>query len=477
MKRDFAISTAWSTVAGWIEQGAGALIFFLIARLVGVDAFGVAAMAFAFLFLGEFLVRDTITEAIVSRKDLEDGRLEATFVALTGFSLAVAGALCIIAVLAARAYGEPQVAPLLMAASPTVLMIGAAGVSTALLRRRLAYRVLAIRSVVGVIAGGIVGVSLALGGFGAWSLVGQRLTEIGINSAFAFQAAGWAPKRMPRGADFALLRGLGPRVVALRAVTLVITQTPTVALGLFAEPRAVGLFAFAWRLVELTSFVIVKPMQGVAQSAIAAMRRQHMPTTAFFLDLIELSAFGTFTAFAGLALIGEPLVGLLLGAEWREAGAILPLLCVAGATLALRAIQEAYLLALDRVDAFMTATIVEAAAGLVLIGAASPFGLGAVSASVAVRALIALPLRARAALAPEAISAAHFVKALATPMLLAAGMAIVVAGWRAFALTRLNDFWFVTSAIAIGVASAAGVLFALMPNAVARLRSFMHREG
>ena len=82
MKRDFTIGAAWSTAGGWIEQAVTAINFLVIARLVGVEAFGVAAMAFAFLFLGEFLVRDTLTESIVERRSLEDGRLEATFVAL-----------------------------------------------------------------------------------------------------------------------------------------------------------------------------------------------------------------------------------------------------------------------------------------------------------------------------------------------------------------------------------------------------------
>ena len=150
MKRDFTVSAAWNTAGGWIEQAVTAVNFLVIARLVGVEAFGIAAMAFAFLFLGEFLVRDTLTEAIVERRSLEDGRLEATFVGLIGFSLVVVVALVVISQVAAKAYGEPTVGPLLLAASPTVLMIGAAGVSTALLRRQLAYRALAIRTVLGV---------------------------------------------------------------------------------------------------------------------------------------------------------------------------------------------------------------------------------------------------------------------------------------------------------------------------------------
>jgi PST family polysaccharide transporter len=476
MKRDFTIGAAWSAAGGWIEQGVGAVIFLVVARLVGVEDFGLAAMAFAFLFLGEFLVRDTLTEAIVERRTLEDGRLEATLVALTGFSLLIILALGFISLLAAEAYGERTVGPLLMAASPTVLMIGAAGVSTALLRRNLAYRTLAIRAVLGVSAGGIVGITMALNDFGAWSLVGQRLTEVGINSVMSFTAAGWAPKRWPCRADLALLRGLGPKVVLLRLMTIVIGQTPTVALGIFAEPRAAGLFAFGWRLVEIVRALIVRPLQGVAQPVIAAMRRQHAATNHFFLDLNNLAAWIAFPAFVGLALIAAPLVEMLLGQDWRAAGVILPILCVSGAVSALTGIQEAYLLALDRIEAFVRASAMEAVFGIVIVALASQYGPAAAAGAVVLRSLIALPLRTSAALAPERIAPAALITSLAAPMLATATMSVPVALWRIVVLGRVPDLIFLSSAVAIGVAAVFLLLFVL-PNSLARLRTFLHASA
>ena len=129
MKRDFTKGLAWTAAASWLEQAAAAIIFLVIAKLIGVESFGITAMAFAFLFLGEYLIRDTITEAIVERSSLEEGRREATFVVLTGFALALTLALVILAPVIARLYGQPEVMALLIVASPTVLMIGVAGVS------------------------------------------------------------------------------------------------------------------------------------------------------------------------------------------------------------------------------------------------------------------------------------------------------------------------------------------------------------
>jgi PST family polysaccharide transporter len=349
-------------------------------------------------------------------------------------------------------------------------------VPTALLRRALAFRTLAIRTTLGVLCGGVVGVSMAAHGCQAWSLVGQRLTEVGVNSLIAFHAARWLPRRLPSRREFALVHGLGPRVVILRSLTIVINQTPPVVLGIVAGPRAVGLVALALRLVELIGFMIVKPLQGVAQSALAAMRRKHAATDQFYLDLTELAGLCGFTAFAGLALISEPVVLLLAGRDWRVAGEILPAICLAGAVASLTSIQEAYLLALDRLTGFVKATFAEAALGVVLIALAAPYGVLPTAAAVALRALVGLPLRSRATLAVEAIAPMRFLRALSAPCLLGAGMAAPVALWRLSAYGRVPQAAFVAAAIAIGLLCVGALLLGPMPKARARLRSFVQPE-
>lgn len=271
-----------------------------------------------------------------------------------------------------------------------------------------------------------------------------------------------------------MVKGLGAQVLRLRFITLVIFQTPTVMLGYMADPRAVGLFAFAARLSEIVLTVFVKSLQGVGQPAIAALRRSRQSTADFYLDLIELAALSGFVAYTGLALIAFPLVDLLLGPEWHEASRILPFLCLAYAIIALSSIQEAYLMALDRVQPFLRAAWAEAVLGLVLIGLASQFGPVTAAAAVALRTILAFPLRMRAAHAPEAIRPVQFCKMLVAPLLLAVGMAIVVGAWRLAMLGRIPDVIYVAAAIGIGAASAGGILLGFMPRAVDRLRTFLH---
>jgi hypothetical protein len=69
------------------------------------------------------------------------------------------------------------------------------------------------------------------------------------------------------------------------------------------------------------------------------------------------------------------------------------------------------------------------------------------------------------------------VASLAAPVLATAAMAVPVAWWRIVMLGRVPDAIFLVSTIIIGVAAVGILLFGLMPNSLARLRTFLHASA
>jgi O-antigen/teichoic acid export membrane protein len=172
IRRRLVVGVAWMFAGNWTEQAANFLVFIVLARMLGAEAFGLAAMAIVFVLLGEFLVRETLTETIIQLKQVEDGHLDAVFWLLGLLSVCIVGLTIICADWIAGLFSEPRVAGYLVWATPAVLCIGLSGVPVACLRRQLEFRVLAIRATLGVLAGGAVGIAMALGDLGPWSLVG-----------------------------------------------------------------------------------------------------------------------------------------------------------------------------------------------------------------------------------------------------------------------------------------------------------------
>ena len=92
-------------LASWTEQAINFAVFVILARLLGVEAFGLLALAAALVVLAEVLVRESLSEFLISEASPGAGHYDAAFWSLTILGAGLAAALYGIAPLVAIFYG------------------------------------------------------------------------------------------------------------------------------------------------------------------------------------------------------------------------------------------------------------------------------------------------------------------------------------------------------------------------------------
>ncbi len=380
--RQFSRGVAWMAIGNWIEQAVNFAVFVTLARLLGARDYGLLAMASVFIVLSEQLVRESLSEHLIAVEKAEPEDLNATFWLLAALGLALGLVLVLIAPLAARAYGEPEVRSLILALAPSVMIVALNAVPVAILRRRLDFRILSLRAIAGVVLGGIVGIGMALQGFGVWSFVGQWLTLISTNAVMAWTAVDWRPGLATSRAHLRRVAGFGAQVLGLRAGELAATQTPLLVIGATLGPEATGLFSVAWRLVETLSFLIVTPLRQASQSAFAALARQGGDAGGLLVDLSRLAAMVALPFFTGLGVLVGPIVGLVFGPNWSGAAPVLAALAPMGVYICLARVQIAYCLAAGRAGQVAVLAWAVVLLMALLIWIASRWGMVAVALAV-----------------------------------------------------------------------------------------------
>lgn len=427
--RQFSRGVAWMAIGNWVEQAVNFAVFVTLARLLGARDYGLLAMASVFIVLSEQLVRESLSEYLIAAEKADEADLNATFWLLAGLGVLLGGALALIAPFAARAYGEPEVKGLILALAPSVLIVALNAVPVAILRRRLDFRVLSLRAIAGVIVGGVVGISMALNGFGVWSFVGQWLALISTNAVMAWTAVDWRPGLAVTRDDLRQAGHFGAQVLGLRAGELAATQTPVLVIGATLGPEATGLFSVAWRLVETLSFLIVTPLRQASQSAFAALTREGGDAGALLADLLRLAAMVAVPFFMGLAVLAGPMIGLVFGPDWAGAAPVLSALAAMGVYICLARVKIAFCLAAGR--AGQVAILAWAVVGLMaaLIWVASRWGMVAVALAVVVSHGVLWPHYFRAVARLSGRPAVAFFGGLALPaggaILMGAGVFLI----------------------------------------------------
>ncbi|MEZ5165887.1 MAG: oligosaccharide flippase family protein [Acidimicrobiales bacterium] len=162
--RKLSFALFWSFLQGFGAQGLTVVVTFLLARQLGPEVFGLAALAIVYVLFVEMLMRQGLSVAIVQRPDLTDRDLDTAFWLLGAISLAIAGATVGLAGVWADINREPQLRELTIVLSVVVPIRALAVVQDALSRRRLEFKALAWRTFVASIVSGVVALAMALSG-------------------------------------------------------------------------------------------------------------------------------------------------------------------------------------------------------------------------------------------------------------------------------------------------------------------------
>src|SRR6202034_482989 len=198
--------TANSMVWSLVENGGLALISFLslivYLRILSIADFGLFSTALALIELLGVLVTMLFHNALVQRSDATDVHFNTAFTATMALSLLMALGCWAMAPIFAAWVHQPEAARILAWMG---LIFPCSAVSATLVaqqRRQFAFRTLALRSLVGRVIGGGIGIAAALMGAKLWSLVLQQILIAAIGSFVLWVSSAKTPRLQFRYAEF-----------------------------------------------------------------------------------------------------------------------------------------------------------------------------------------------------------------------------------------------------------------------------------
>lgn len=385
-------ATLWRFADGFGLELSSFLFFLVLGRLLAPEAFGLVAIAGAFIQACQVLLRGGFGAAILQRPELEPEHLSAALWANIGMGGVCAVLLLTLAWPLAVFQDKAQLLPVLAALTPVLLLSSVSWIFQAYLKRLLRYDLAASSSLLSVLAGGLVGVAMAIGGAGVWSLVGQQLA--GALTAFAVLliTVPWRPGLEMSWHHLRKLRSFATNAVLGDVLDFAGRRLDIVILGFFLGTHAIGLYFVATRLVFTVSMLTYFVVYDLCLAVLSHLHAEPDTLREAAARTLQLTSLLCLPAFLGLALVAEPLIALLFGAVWIEAAMPLQVMAVANIPFALTLTIRQILKAAGRADLALGLAVANAALSFVAVLLAAPWGLAAVAAAGGVAAGACLPL-------------------------------------------------------------------------------------
>jgi PST family polysaccharide transporter len=467
----------WSAVNTWTNSLLSLAVVTLLARLVSPNEFGIVALAGVYVSFGQVFISDTVSEALVQRHPLEDDHLDAAFWMMAALGVLATLAGVAVAPLLGAVFSEQAVVPILQVISLRLMFDALLAVPNALLLRQLDFRSFATRSLFANIAGGAVGVGLALAGAGAWALVCQQLVNAGVTLAVVGANAGWLPRWRFSGAHARDLIRYSSFSVLSRLGYFLVNNVDRILIGFLLSSTALGIYSLAKRVTEMMSASITGVVVAVAHPWFARDQRDPVRLRASLTSLMDRTALVAFPAFFGLASVARDAVPLVFGEKWIAAVPILQVLALLMALYAVSTLHGALVRAMGRADWW--SGFVNLTSALYVVGfiAAGRYGIFAVAASSLAMFLLVSPLHFWMVARLLDLRLSRYLPIFVAPLAASCAMAaliLLVRHWAPFAALPLLSR--VAAEVAVGMASYGLLVAVLAPDRTRSLVSQLRRS-
>ena len=325
-KQDAIKGVKWTVIANGSRQIVSFGVFWLLARLLSPDVFGLVALASVYISFLELFVSQGLGMAIIQKKDLKDEHIDTAFWTSV-FSGVV---LFILTIVLSRpiAYlmGEIKLQPLLAVMATGFIMISLSNIQSSILTRELKFKELAMRQVFGLIGGGVVGVVMALNQFGAWSLVGQQLTRSAINVATIWKVSTWRPQFRYSRVYLKDLMSFSWAVFLSRLFTFFSSRGDQFVIGKVLGSSQLGFYSVGQKLIQLLNLGIANPITSVALPLLSRIQDDAQKMTKSIYNGIEIVALFSWPVYTLLLCTAPDVVQILFGEKWLQAGNIVRVL-------------------------------------------------------------------------------------------------------------------------------------------------------
>ena len=367
-----------------------AIAFAFTSRVLGPGEFGAVALAASIVAMATTIVPVAFGEALIQRADLRQPHLDSVFWLTSVVGVVVFIALIASAPLAARLSGQPILAEILPVLALRMPFEAMATVPTALIARRMDFRLLALRSMLAsLLASGLCIVMLVMG-FALWALVASQLTGSIVACVVAALTAGWWPGRRISTRAMRDLRSFG--LFSMGGKVLNDARIDQFLLGALLGPAALGLYFFARRLYQMLLDMTGGAIMPVSNVLFASLqseiekRREAYLLASFGATAVSLPVFGGCLAVAPVA------VPLVFGPQWASAVFAVQAFSMIGIMAGLGVIQSALIRNLGAPGWWFWYQTAGQGLSWLIIAAFAPWGINAIMVATVLRTLALWPL-------------------------------------------------------------------------------------
>lgn len=368
LKEKTAKGLLWGALNSGSTQLLNLIFGIFLGRLITPAEYGIVGVLSIFTLIAGNLQSSGFTQALVNLKAPRNEDYTAVFWFNTLTSFVLYALLFLSAPLIAQFFHQPC----LVEVSRFVFLsfvISSFGIAhNAYMTKNMMNRELAIIGAIALLCSGGVATFLAFYGFSYWSLAWQQIIYITVLNIGRYYYTPWRPSWHFTFEPVRKMFGFSVKILITNIINTLSNNILTLLFGRLYPIKAVGNYSQAYKWNTMASAFVANAVGQVAQPVLASVKEEQGRSVRVFRKMLRFTAFLSFPAMFGLAIISNEFILLTIGKRWIDAVPLLQMLCIGGAFVPFYTLYQNVAISNGRSDIYMFCNIAQIVLQLVIIG-------------------------------------------------------------------------------------------------------------
>lgn len=409
------------------------IVSIILARLLLPSDYGAVALVMVFITLANVFVSNGFGSALIQKKDADNLDFSSVFYINIAVSILLYALIFAVAPVIASFYDLPVLKAALRILGIRIVIAAVNSVQQAYVSRQMLFKRFFWSTLFGTALSGIVGISMAYGGFGVWALVAQYLTNTCTDTIVLWFTVRWRPDLKCSWKRAKGLLTYGWKILVSALVDTGYKQLRSLVIGKVYTSEDLAYYNQGDKYPSLIVTNVNASISSVIFPAMSQYQNDPIYVKQMTRRAVQVSSFIMWPLMIGFAVCAEPIVRIVLTEKWLPCVPYIRIFCF---TYGLWPIHTANLQALNamgRSDQFLKLEIIKKTVGLAALLLTIRISPLAIAWSLIITDIISVFINAYPNIKLLDYKYSEQLKDLLPPFVIAGGMAAIIYPFQLFA--------------------------------------------
>lgn len=368
MKSELVISNLfWRFFERTGAQVVSFVVSIILARILEPSLFGTITLVTVFISILQVFIDGGMGNALIQKKDADDLDFSSVFFFNIVFCILLYLLIFFASPFIANYYGIQELTEITRVLSLLLIVSGVKNIQQAYVSKNLMFKKFFFATLVGTIVAAVVGVIMAVKGFGVWALVTQLLVNNCVDTVVLWIVVDWKPKFE---FSFYRLKGLfsyGWKLLVSSLIDSIYNQLRTLIIGKYYSASDLAYYDQGQKFPVAIVTNINTSIDSVLLPTLSTEQDDKIRLRDMTRRAIKTSTYIIMPMMIGLIVCANSIVSLVLTDKWLFCVPYLRIFCITYAFFPIHTANLNAIKAIGRSDIFLKLEVLKKVLGLVVL--------------------------------------------------------------------------------------------------------------